>query len=222
MAPPRLQVAPAAIVTSVPSAKPRRVRMPAAERRAQLIRIAQEVYLELGIDRTSVLKVARAAGVNNATIYQHFSSTAELFEEAVLRPLSRTLDEELTVADSRLDGLHGAQRLTEMHAALASTMARIGRMVNAVLFANNDAGRRYFGEQLHPRLVSWIARQLSEAGQVTTGPAAAAAPGILGVHLWLAMHAEYREDVDTGRWTAGIADFLNAGLKQTLPAPEKR
>src|SRR5690242_18438303 len=78
---------PAAIVASMSAAKPRRVRLPAAERRAQLIRIAQEVYLDLGIDRTSVLKVARAAGVNNATIYQHFSSTAELFEEAVLRPL---------------------------------------------------------------------------------------------------------------------------------------
>lgn len=206
----------------MPSAKPRRVRLSAADRRAQLIRIAQEVYLELGIDRTSVLKVARAAGVNNATIYQHFSSTAELFEEAVLRPLERTLDEELTAADLRLDGLDSAERLNEIHTALASTMARIGRMLNAILFANNPAGRRCFAEQLHPRLVTWIADQLSAAGQSTTGPAAAAAPGILGVHLWLAMHNEYRGDGDTHGWTAGIADFLNAGLEQALPTTAQR
>jgi len=204
------------------AAKPRRVRLPAAERRAQLIRIAQEVYLDLGIDRTSVLKVARAAGVNNATIYQHFSSTAELFEEAVLRPLGRTLDEELTAADSRLEGLDSAERLNEMHTALASTMARIGRMLNAILFASNDAGRRYFAEHLHPRLVAWIAGQLDAAGQSNTGPAASAAPGILGVHLWLAMHTEYRGDGDTHRWTAGIADFLNGGLEQALPTTAER
>jgi len=213
---------PAAIVATMPSAKPRRVRLTAAERRAQLIRIAQEVYLDVGIDRTSVLKVARAAGVNNATIYQHFSSTAELFEEAVLRPLERTLDEELTAAESRLNGLDSAERLNEMHLALASTMARIGRMLNAILFANNAVGRRCFADQLHPRLVSWITDQLSAAGQPTTGPAAAAAPGILGVHLWLAMHSEYRGDGNTHGWTAGIADFLNAGLEQALPMTVQR
>lgn len=202
----------------MPEPKQRRVRLSASERRAQLTRVAQEVYLELGIDRTSVLKVARAAGVNNATIYQHFSSTNELFEEAVLLPLDRILQEELTLADERMKDLDRSDRLTELHASLSTIMSRIGEMLNAILFAKNDAGRRHFTDRLLPRLENWIAENLEAAGQPTTGRSASAAPGIVGVHLWLAMHASYRGAEDTDDWAGGIADFLNAGLEQTLPA----
>lgn len=206
----------------MPPAKARRVRLSAAERREQLTRVAQEVYLELGIDRTSVLKVARAAGVNNATIYQHFSSTGELFEEAVLRPLDRILEEELAAADIRMDGLDPSSRLAEMHASLSAIMSRLGEMLNAILFAKNDAGRQHFAGRLQPQLQGWITKHLAAAGQPTTGRSGATAPGIIGIHLWLAMHTAYRGSRDNGEWAAGVADFLNAGLEQTLSSPAER
>lgn len=206
----------------MPPAKTRRTRLAAAERRQQLIEAAQKVYLELGVDAVSTLKVARAAGVSNATLYQHFSSMSELFEEAVLQPLDRILDEELLAADGRMDGLDDAARLAEMHASLGVIMQRLGIMLNAILFAKYDAGRTFYASRLQPRLEGWVNACLAAAGQPTTGRSAATAPGIVGIHLWLVMHVTYRGDGKTESLAAGIAEFLHAGLGQTLPTAARR
>ena len=57
------------------------MRMPAAERREQLLRTAVGVFAEHGYHATSMNDVAEAAGVTKPVLYQHFSSKRELFIE---------------------------------------------------------------------------------------------------------------------------------------------
>jgi AcrR family transcriptional regulator len=57
------------------------MRMPAAERREQLLRTAVSVFAEHGYHATSMNDVAEAAGVTKPVLYQHFSSKRELFIE---------------------------------------------------------------------------------------------------------------------------------------------
>ena len=57
------------------------MRLPAAERREQLISTATSVFAEQGFHATSMNDVAEAAGVTKPVLYQHFSSKRDLFVE---------------------------------------------------------------------------------------------------------------------------------------------
>ena len=57
------------------------MRLPAAERREQLLHTAVGVFAEHGYHATSMNDVAEAAGVTKPVLYQHFTSKRELFIE---------------------------------------------------------------------------------------------------------------------------------------------
>lgn len=58
-------------------------RLPAAERREQLLLVAQQVFSEHGYHDTSMNDVADAAGVTKPVLYQHFDSKKALYQELV-------------------------------------------------------------------------------------------------------------------------------------------
>jgi AcrR family transcriptional regulator len=65
----------------------RRAYMPAAERRKSIIAAAQEVFARSNLKGARTRDIARAAAVNQATIFEHFPSKEALFQEAVVQPL---------------------------------------------------------------------------------------------------------------------------------------
>ncbi len=58
-------------------------RLPAAERRRQLLDVAVDVFAEHGLHGASMNQVARAAGVTKPVLYQHFRSKHELYREVL-------------------------------------------------------------------------------------------------------------------------------------------
>jgi AcrR family transcriptional regulator len=56
-------------------------RLPAAERRDQLLAVALEVFASQGFHATSMNDIAAAAGVTKPVLYQHFSSKRGLYLE---------------------------------------------------------------------------------------------------------------------------------------------
>lgn len=56
-------------------------RLPAPERRKQLLETAVEVFARHGYHNTSMNDVAEAAGVTKPVLYQHFASKRELYRE---------------------------------------------------------------------------------------------------------------------------------------------
>ncbi len=57
------------------------VRLPAPERRRQLLDVALEVFASRGYHTTSMNQVAEAAGVTKPVLYQHFPSKKALYHE---------------------------------------------------------------------------------------------------------------------------------------------
>jgi AcrR family transcriptional regulator len=57
------------------------VRLPAHQRRRQLLDVAVEVFAAHGFHRTSMDQVAEAAGVTKPVLYQHFGSKRKLYLE---------------------------------------------------------------------------------------------------------------------------------------------
>ncbi len=75
------------------------VRLPAEQRRRQLLDVACDVFAEHGFHATSMDDVAAAAGVTKPVLYQHFRSKRALFLE-VLDDVGHRLLSELAVATS--------------------------------------------------------------------------------------------------------------------------
>ena len=57
------------------------VRLPAEQRRAQLLDVARDVFSEAGFHATAMDDVAITAGVTKPVLYQHFASKRALFVE---------------------------------------------------------------------------------------------------------------------------------------------
>src|SRR5262249_51471066 len=74
--------------TSADSPKPkRRTYLPASERRRLIIEAAQEVFAKSNLQGARTRDIARAAEINQATLFEHFESKEALFHEAVVLPL---------------------------------------------------------------------------------------------------------------------------------------
>ena len=203
-----------------PSRANGRVRLSAGERHQQLLRAAREAYLELGIDRASVHQIAKFAGVNVATIYQHFPSAAELFYQAVLVPLDACVDEHLEAGTQRLKDAAAERRTVELHTSLLELMLDIGPTVNAVVFSEHQVGRRYVAETIRPRIDAWLADALDDMGYHEAASRRSTASTLLGIYLWLSMHSSYRrEDLVADGWARRIASFVGGGIT-LAPQPE--
>jgi AcrR family transcriptional regulator len=63
--------------------RPTTTRLPAAERRRQLLEVALQVFADKGFYGTSMNEVAEAAGVTKPVLYQHFTSKEALYRELV-------------------------------------------------------------------------------------------------------------------------------------------
>jgi len=74
-------------------------RLPAEQRRRQLLDVACQVFAERGFHATSMDDIATSAGVTKPVLYQHFPSKRGLFTE-LLEDLGHQLLTELTRATS--------------------------------------------------------------------------------------------------------------------------
>lgn len=84
------------------------MRLPAAERREQLLRTAVPVFADNGYHATSMNEVAEAAGVTKPVLYQHFSSKRQLFVE-LLDEIGRELRE--TIAKATADATRPREQI---------------------------------------------------------------------------------------------------------------
>jgi len=78
-------------------------RLPAAERRQQLLDIALEEFSQHGYQGTAMNAIADAAGVTKPVLYQHFGSKRELFSE-LLREIGGRLRDQVGKATAEADG----------------------------------------------------------------------------------------------------------------------
>ncbi len=100
-------------------------RLPAAQRREQLLDTAAELFATRGYARATTFELARAAGVTEPIIYRHFKSKRDLFVALIRRTGDETLqswsDELENASDpaDRLVRLIRANPMVNPHAQFA-------------------------------------------------------------------------------------------------------
>jgi AcrR family transcriptional regulator len=90
------------------------MRLPADQRRQQLLEVARDVFAQRGFYATSMDEVAAAAGVTKPVLYQHFPSKRALYIE-LLQETGAQLLRELSQATTRATS--GRERVEEGFAA---------------------------------------------------------------------------------------------------------
>ena len=84
------------------------MRLPAAERREQLLRTAVEVFATKGFHTTSMNDIAEAAGVTKPVLYQHFASKRALYLELLAEIGAELRD---TIAKATVDAAGPRQQI---------------------------------------------------------------------------------------------------------------
>jgi len=82
------------------------MRLPAGERRRQLLDVTKRLVGERGFHGVSIEAIARAAGVSRPIVYAHFGDLVAVFEALVDRELARALDQLQRVLPAGLEGAH--------------------------------------------------------------------------------------------------------------------
>ena len=138
------------------SGTPGKRRLPADERRAQILDSAREVFLRSGASGARVKELADAAGVNPALLYQHFESKEELFQEAVLRPLAAAFEETANrfpnVGDPEPDGGIVREATETYLVHLLEAMEQTAALLGVAMFDDAENGRAFFRQHLEPLL----------------------------------------------------------------------
>jgi AcrR family transcriptional regulator len=133
--------------------KPPRAYLPAAERRKLIIAAAQEVFARTNLQGARTRDIAKAAEVNQATIFEHFESKKALFHEAVVQPL--------------IDAMRGVHERVELYetAATPAELARLAQvsttrhlmdmmkifpLLTVALFSEPEQGRKLYREEIAP------------------------------------------------------------------------
>ncbi|HZQ77920.1 MAG TPA: TetR/AcrR family transcriptional regulator [Acidimicrobiia bacterium] len=212
--------------------EPRR-RLPAAERREQLLAAARQAFAAGEVGGTTVESIARVAGVTPAVIYQHFANKEELYSAAIVEPLHDAVQtavaraRALTEASLRSGPGHvsdnvEARRLTEQfYGSVLSSLVDIVPLLGLVLFGEAGRARDFYKAALVPALEELESAMIAFSDQRTREPdfsPAVAARIVIGTCLMFAL--EMRLDpghVDFDRIAAQIATVMLEGMGALLP-----
>jgi AcrR family transcriptional regulator len=188
------------------------MRLPAAQRREQLLETATAVFAGNGYHATSMNDVAEAAGVTKPVLYQHFASKRELFLE-----LLTAIGDELrdTIAKATADAAGPRQQIENGFRAYFRFVAERTDAFR-VLFGAGARRDPEFASLTHA-VESSIARTIAELIVVDGQPAEhrdVLAHGIVGMteaasRFWLAHDRE--PDVDT--LAAQLSGLAWAGMR---------
>lgn len=166
------------------------MRMPAAERREQLLSVALDVFARQGFHQASMNAVADAAGITKPVLYQHFNSKRELYlavvEEAGRRMIDAIADQSLADVDERERTLRGfaaffrwvaddhdafrvlfasgSRRDPEFNEIVRSFTGRIIDLIEPLITADIDADHRRTLAYAIVGMTEGVSRRLVESG----------------------------------------------------------
>jgi TetR/AcrR family transcriptional regulator len=170
----------------VPHPKPSSHRLPAEDRRRQLLEAALDLFAAKGFEGTTTKEIAAAAGVNEAIIFRHFPNKQALYS-AVLdyRHESGEVAAEVARWQDFMDANDDMGLFRAIVDKVMSGYRRDARMNRVLLFAaleGHEAGLEQHRQRSFPlfeRLCQYVARRQSE-GALRPGPPGAVIAALVG------------------------------------------
>ncbi len=187
-------------------------RLPAAERRQQLLDVALAAFGQAGFHHTSMNDLADAAGVTKPVLYQHFGSKRELYLEVLREVGGRLIDS----VGKAIAGAEGPRQQVEAGFLAYFRWADQDRNGFRVLFAGDTRRDPEFLAELG-RVETQFAESIAELIVVegmTHERRLVLAYGIVGITETTCRHWEAADlDLSADDLAQGAADLAWAGLR---------
>lgn len=124
------------------------------EKRSAAMKAAMELFLKQGYERTSLLQIARHAGMSTSTLFKHFPTKTVLFEAMISKYWE--LDEQYRYLPEPGDPASGLKKIAYDYACLLSRpeMRSLFRVVLAEASRMPELGRMQFNQGQRPFLNS--------------------------------------------------------------------
>jgi AcrR family transcriptional regulator len=187
------------------------VRLPARERRRQLLDVALGVFATDGFHSTSMNDVAEAAGVTKPVLYQHFTSKRQLYLE-LLEDVGTRLGEQIAEATAAAGSPH-----QQVEAGFAAYFHFVDRYRSAyqLLFGGGSRRDPEFADAVR-RVEEHLATSIAELIQadIDADHRRTLAFGLVGMaegtsRLWVAEDLDFDPDVLARQ----VAELAWAGLR---------
>lgn len=133
---------------------PVRQRLSRADRQAQILEAAREVFLESGLSGTRTREIALRAGITEAYLYRHFKSKDDLYSLAVEAPLERlvvTLHDEIESLKAT-EGIRRDQLLERANLVFLQAMKEITPLLTVAMFSELSKGKLFYRQTIRPKL----------------------------------------------------------------------
>jgi AcrR family transcriptional regulator len=188
------------------------VRLPAPERRRQLLSVAVEEFGARGYHDTSMNRLADAAGVTKPVLYQHFASKRELYIE-LLRDIGGRLRDAVATASEGAPGAH--QRV---EAGFGAYFRFFAEQPNAFVVLFGDGARKdeefaQLSHEVEALIAEFIAEHIT-IDELDYDDRRLLAFGIVGLAEGTARYWVARGlDIDPERLATRIADLAWYGLR---------
>lgn len=198
-------------------------RLPAEQRRAQIISVAREVFVELGMNGARTRDIAERAGITEAYLYRHFHSKDELFQLAIDEPLDELivrLGEETHDLAQRTD-VDRVDVLLHSHELLLECMVSIAPLVAAALLSDQSKGNQFYTGKLIPRLRDVLVLVIPD---ITGYPLRAVeldlfVDAMIGIHLTIALeHLLENRRVDVASVARQVTKMFAGGFGRPVDA----
>ncbi|MGC1512360.1 MAG: TetR/AcrR family transcriptional regulator [Acidimicrobiales bacterium] len=152
-----------------------RKRLSAPERRREILEAARSVFLRRGLSGARTREIAEAAGVNEALLYQHFSSKEALFDAAVVEPMREVLDA-VAAAQSALPSMSAdidtVRTFTRFYVReFLQIMSSVAPAMGVAMFADPGVGSAFFQQTFRP-IIDLLAGVITQATEGIANPLA--------------------------------------------------
>ncbi len=134
-----------------------RRRLTSDERRQKITESARGVFIAHGLAGARTRDIAAAAGINEALLYQHFSSKNELYEAAIASPLEEAVAALVAASgappaefDTSGETMH--ERTSRFVGDLLKVMQDIAPLLGVALFGEAEASRTYYLDRIAPTI----------------------------------------------------------------------
>jgi len=207
-------------------------RMPAGDRRRQLLDAALELFSRKGFGGTTTKEIAAAAGVTEAIIFRHFASKQALYT-AVLDSKAESCEHEEWLAEiqKHMDRNDDAGVLRTFAAAILASYRDDARFERILLFAALEghehglAHHRQFATPIFELFRGYIARRQREGAVRDYDPGLVIA-AIAGMAQTYGIYTEFfgfkTLQVDDAEVTDTFTNIMLRGIRQNKASSKPR
>lgn len=207
---------------------PRAERVPGQKRRAQIVEAARELFVRHGYDGTRTKEIAERAGTREGVLYRHFESKEQLFDAAVLAPLTEWVAMAASDSAEIAEATDARERIEALHRTnerLMEAVVGITPLLGVALFSSSERGRAFYRDHFHPLLEeSFLQTERAMGGQWSKPGFDARFLMMSGIGIYLAhgLDAHFRGvEVDTARTARRYVEMLSRGAMRADALPDE-